>query len=118
VDSQTVTQVPDNGNGDSHLPPAAKRRPDDRRRAHVDEAQRLLERLREVGPAGITTGELIREGRYGGHADLPTHDKITILRGQLTIIRTRAEQGFPVLVEAIARAEQLARILELGEVTA
>jgi hypothetical protein len=39
-------------------------------------------------------------------------DRLTILRGQLTIIRTRAESGIPVSVESIARAERLARGLE------
>lgn len=32
------------------------------REEHADDAQCLLERLREVGAKGITTGELIREG--------------------------------------------------------
>lgn len=45
-------------------------------------------------------------------------ERLTILRGQLTIIRMRAEQGIPVSVEAIARAENLARTLELPEVAA
>ena len=43
---------------------------------------------------------------------IPRRDKITILRGQLTIIRMRAESGIPVSVESIARAERLARSLE------
>ena len=51
-------------------------------------------------------------------AELPRRDKITILRGQLTIIRTRAEQGIPVSVESIARAEDLARSLEPEELAA
>jgi hypothetical protein len=45
-------------------------------------------------------------------AGIPRHDKLTILRGQLTIIRTRAEQGISVSVESLARAEKLARSLE------
>jgi hypothetical protein len=40
-------------------------RPDGSREEHADDAQRLLKRLREVGAAGITTGELIREGCCG-----------------------------------------------------
>ena len=46
---------------------------------------------------------------------LPRCDKLTILRGQLTLIRMRAEQGIPVSVECIARAEKLARGLESEE---
>jgi len=44
--------------------------------------------------------------------DISRRDKLTILRGQLTIIRMRAESGIPVSVESIARAECLARSLE------
>ncbi len=46
---------------------------------------------------------------------IPRRDRHTILRGQLTVIRTRAEQGIPVSVEAIGRAERLARELEAEE---
>jgi len=46
--------------------------------------------------------------------ELSRRDKIIILRGQLTLLRQRAESDFPVSVEAIARAEELARSLELG----
>lgn len=38
-----------------------------------------------------------------------------ILQGQLTLIRMRAERGIPVSVESIARAERLARTLEIEE---
>lgn len=62
-------------------------RPDDRREEHVDDAQRLLERLREVGPAGITTGELIREGRYG----LRPPNRVKDLRDAGHDIETRRE---------------------------
>jgi hypothetical protein len=51
-------------------------------------------------------------------AELPRRDKLTILRGQLTIIRMRAEQSIPVSVECIARAERLARSLESEELAA
>jgi hypothetical protein len=44
-------------------------------------------------------------------------DLVTILRGQLTVILKRAESGVPVSVEAIARAERLARTLEATEVS-
>ena len=44
--------------------------------------------------------------------------KLTVLRGQLTLIRRRAEAGIPVSVESLARAEELARTLELLEVAA
>jgi len=39
--------------------------PNGPREQHADDAQRLLERLREVGSRGITTGELIRDGCCG-----------------------------------------------------
>ena len=44
---------------------------------------------------------------------LPRRDIPTILRGQLTLLRKRAEQHIPVSAECIARAEELARSLEL-----
>jgi len=53
-----------------------------------------------------------------GNSVLPRPERLTVLRGQLTILRMRVEQGIPVSVEAIARAEQLARTLELYEVAA
>ena len=49
---------------------------------------------------------------------LPRRDRLTILRAQLTLIRERAERGIPVSVESISRAEELARTLELVEVSA
>jgi hypothetical protein len=49
---------------------------------------------------------------------LPRPERLTVLRGQLTILRMRAEQGIAISVESIARAEQLARTLELYEVAA
>jgi hypothetical protein len=49
---------------------------------------------------------------------LPRPERLTVLCGQLTILRMRAEQGIPVSVEALARAEQFARTLELYEVAA
>jgi hypothetical protein len=47
----------------------------------------LLKRLREVGAAGITTGELIREGRYG----LRPPNRIGNLRDQGHVIETIPE---------------------------
>jgi hypothetical protein len=49
---------------------------------------------------------------------IPWRDRLTILRGQLTIIRTRAESGISVSVESIARAERVARELEAEELAA
>lgn len=46
---------------------------------------------------------------------IPARESLTILRGQLTIIRIRAEQDIPVSVESIARAERLACSLESEE---
>jgi hypothetical protein len=51
-----------------------------------------------------------------GNGALPRPERITVLRGQLTVLRMRVEQGILVSVEALARAEQLARTLELYEV--
>lgn len=48
---------------------------------------------------------------------IPWRDRLTILRGQLTIIRKQAESGSPVSVESIARAERMARSLESEELT-
>ena len=53
-----------------------------------------------------------------GNSVLPRPEGLTVLRGQLTFLRMRAEQGIPVSVEALAKAEQLARSLELYEVAA
>ena len=53
-----------------------------------------------------------------GNGVLTRPERLTVLRGQLTILRMRAEQGIPVSIESIARAEQLARTLELYEVAA
>lgn len=49
---------------------------------------------------------------------IPWRDRLTILRGQLTIIRARAESGIPVSVESIAQAERLARGLEAEDLAA
>jgi hypothetical protein len=45
-------------------------------------------------------------------------EKLTVLRGQMTLIRRRAETGIPVSVESLRRAEELARELELLEAAA
>ena len=56
----------------------------ERHKQHTDDAQRLLQRLHEAGSAGITTGELIREGRYG----LRPPNRILDLRRQGHNIKT------------------------------
>jgi hypothetical protein len=81
--SQPAKRGEDTDRGDQARSP----RPDDRREEHVDDALRLLERLREVGPAGITTGELIREGRYG----LRPPNRVKDLRDGGHDIETRRE---------------------------
>jgi hypothetical protein len=43
---------------------------------------------------------------------LPRRDIATVLRGQLSLLRIRAERDIPVSVESLARAEELARSLE------
>lgn len=58
-----------------------------------------------------------RPGRGFGlcTSDLPWRDKVAELRGQLTLIVHRAEQGLPVSIESLVRAERVARSLELAE---
>jgi hypothetical protein len=53
-----------------------------------------------------------------GNGALPLPERLTVLRGQLALLRMRAEQGIPVSVESIARAERLARGLEAEELAA
>jgi hypothetical protein len=62
-------------------------RPDGPREKHADDAQRLLQRLRERGAEGITTGELIREGCCG----LRPPNRIGDLRDAGHLIETRRE---------------------------
>lgn len=62
---------------------------DDRPTEHADDAQRLLERLREVGDEGITTGELIREGCCG----LRPPNRVMDLRRAGHVIETIREGG-------------------------
>jgi hypothetical protein len=50
-----------------------------------------------------------------GTRDLLRHERLTILSGHLTLLRTRAERGILVSVEAISRAEKLARALVAEE---
>ena len=45
-------------------------------------------------------------------------DRMAMLRGQLTVILRRAESGVPVSVEAVARAERVARTLDAAEISA
>jgi len=50
--------------------------------------------------------------RSGDASVISRRDLPTILRGQLTIMRMRAEQGIAVSVECLARAEDLAWRIE------
>jgi hypothetical protein len=43
---------------------------------------------------------------------LPRRERLTVLRGQLTLLRLRCESDLPVTVESLAHAERLARSLE------
>jgi len=63
-------------------------------------------------PASIL-GRTIRPSAR--ESDLPRLDRIVILRGQLRLIRERAERGIPLSVETIRRAEDLASSLETDE---
>jgi hypothetical protein len=87
---------------------------------HGCAALRLLERLRKAAREGetLSTADLQNERVYIEPLDpsgLPRRDLPTILRGQLTIIRMRAERGVPVSVESLERAERLAQILDSEE---
>jgi hypothetical protein len=47
--------------------------------------------------------------------ELPRLDKLTMLRGQISLMIKRAEQGIPI-INSLVRAERVARSLELDEV--
>jgi hypothetical protein len=49
---------------------------------------------------------------------LPRFERLIVLRAQLSLLRMRAEQGIAISVESLARAESIARTLELAEVSA
>jgi len=49
---------------------------------------------------------------------LPRFERLIGLRAQLSLLRMRAEQGIAISVESLARAESIARTLELAEVPA
>lgn len=49
-----------------------------------------------------------------GEATLSFSDRLTVLRGQLTLIRRRCEGEFPI-TEAVANAERIVRSLQLKE---
>lgn len=53
-----------------------------------------------------------RPGRRSAPRELSTQDRITLLRGQLRLLRMRAEAGMFVSPDAIGRAERLAGSLE------
>jgi hypothetical protein len=43
-------------------------------------------------------------------------EKLSMLRGQLSMLRRQREEELPITVESLARAERVARNLELTEV--
>jgi hypothetical protein len=51
-------------------------------------------------------------------AGLSHRDRLTILRGQITLLRCRCEADLAVTIDALARAERLARSLESEELAA
>ena len=53
-----------------------------------------------------------RPGRRSSPTELSQRDRFTILRGQLRLLRLRAERGIFVTPDSIARAERLASSLE------
>jgi len=44
--------------------------------------------------------------------ELSPHERIVLLRGQLTLLRKRLQAGLPVTADCVMRAERLARSLE------
>lgn len=59
-----------------------------------------------------------QESSQDSYKRIEARDQLVILRGQLTLLRMRAEHGIGVSLESIARAEDLARALELFDVAA
>ena len=55
-----------------------------------------------------TVPELVSEP-----TSLPPRDRAIVLRGQLTLLLAKAVRGIPVSFESLARAERLARGLEV-----
>jgi len=45
----------------------------------------------------------------------PRKDRIAALRGQITILRSRLENDLPVTLEAVVRAERVAKSLVLED---
>jgi hypothetical protein len=57
-----------------------------------------------------------RPGRGPSPApELSKHDRIVILRGQLTMLRKQLEAGLQISIGSVARAERLACSLEAGD---
>ena len=54
--------------------------------------------------------ELDRDG-------LSRPDRLSMLRGQLSMLRRQRQEELPITVESLARAERVARNLELTEVS-
>jgi hypothetical protein len=97
---------------------------------------RQLRRVREVRSSELSRLLPYCAGSYGsrsgavaliqirlhveGLADrgLSRPETLTVLRGQLTLLRMRAERGIAISVDLLIRAERLARTLELSEVPA
>lgn len=50
-----------------------------------------------------------------GDGGLSRPERLTMLRGQLTLLRRRYEEEIPITIEPLARAERVARSLELDE---
>jgi hypothetical protein len=78
------------------------------------------EATHDAGHCPVTTGACASSQGHVSRtacADFPHRDKMTILRGLLTAIRGRAEQGIPISLESIAQVEKLARNLESEERT-
>jgi hypothetical protein len=77
---------------------------------HTAAASRVLVRLRQAARDS--------EDRSTAELQAERAERLTVLRGQLTLLRMRAERGIPISVESVARVERLARTLELFEVAA
>jgi hypothetical protein len=47
--------------------------------------------------------------------ELSRFDQLSMLRGQLSMLRRQREEELPITVESLARAERVARSLEISE---
>jgi hypothetical protein len=89
------------------------------------ELERQISSLPEVRPGiEIVRSPSLSRRSYAGprpchrpvrsQPELSARDRLTLLRGQLRLLRLRAEAGLPVAPDAIRRAERVAASLEIA----